>query len=73
MNSFLKNLFGGMIKNLLAQWHVTRCVLCLEKIFEVSVCDLTKGQRLGAVGEVNKMCGGARRKVLVFGYHTIVT
>ncbi len=41
--------------------------------FEASVCDLTKGWLLGAIGEINKLCAGARRKVLVFGYRTIVT
>ncbi len=44
---------------------MTRCVLCLEKGFEVSVCDLTEGWHLDAVGEVEKKCGGARMKVLV--------
>ena len=48
------------------------CTLFGEN-FEASVCDLTKGRHLGAVGEVKKMCGGARRKVSVFGYRTIVT
>ena len=37
--------------------------------FEALVCDLTKGWHLGAVGEIKKMCGGARWKVSVFGYH----
>ncbi len=40
---------------------------------EALVCDSTEGRRLGAIGEVQKMCGGARRKVSVFGYLTIVT
>ena len=48
------------------------CTLFGENI-EASICDLTKGQHLGALGEITKMCGGARRKVLVFCYHTIVT
>ncbi len=43
-----------MEKNLLAQWRAMRCVLCLEKIFEASVCDLTAGWHLDAVGEVEK-------------------
>ena len=49
--------------NLLAQWRAMRCVLCLEKIFEASVCDLTTGQHLDAVGEVEKKCSGVRMKV----------
>ncbi len=32
--------------------------------FEVLVCDLTEGWRLCAVGEMEKMCGGVRRKIL---------
>ncbi len=58
MNSFLKKLFGGVEKNSLVRWHATRCVLCSEKIFEASVCDLTKGWHLGALGEVMKWAVG---------------
>ena len=49
------------------------CILFSEKIFEAWVCDSNKGQHLDAVGEVEKMCGGARMKVSVFGYCMIVT
>ena len=65
MNSLLKKLFDGVEKNLLVPWCATRCVLCSEKIFEVLVCDSTKGWHLDAIGEVEKKCGGARMKVLV--------
>ena len=69
-NSPLKKLFGGIEKNSLERWRATRYVLC--KILEVSVCDLTDGRRLEAVGEMKNVrwCEGENS---VFGYCTIVT